>query len=80
MKIDRFISPGSPLDGRVVPPDWKSLDATGKRARCVALGWARNFYEAGVLLAKHASASVSRRKRREERTRRIRSTCWWLAD
>lgn len=60
---NRFAVPGSPLNGRAVPPDWKDLDHGGKKARCVLLGWARDLYEAGVLLAKHAGAAAKGRSR-----------------
>jgi hypothetical protein len=79
MKTERFAKNGSPLAGRVVPPDWRDLDPQGKRARCVALGWAGDLYEAGRLLAKHAAAAVQGRKRKAERVRRISRTCWWEA-
>lgn len=79
MKIERFYPSESPLGGRPVPPDWKDLDPAGKRARCVALGWARDLYEAGRLLALHSAAVCRKRKAKEERVRQIRRTCWWEA-
>jgi hypothetical protein len=78
LRGDRFTCPGSPLHGRVVPTDWKLLDPAGKRARCVALGWASDLYDAARLLAKHGAAASKGRKARDAAAERARAGArWW---
>jgi hypothetical protein len=73
--MNRFEIPGSPLHRKPVPPDWKDLDPAGKRARCVALGWATDLYEAGKLLAKHAAATMAGRPKKRQAHHDVPK--WW---
>lgn len=59
---DRFFTPGSPLEGKVLPPDWSRLDLNAKRRALVAMGYAVDFAGAMRLLGRH-SAAVRRHKR-----------------
>jgi hypothetical protein len=81
MRTERFADNGSPLGGRAVPRDWADLDARGKRARMMALGWARDWRDAGRLLGLHGAAA--RRKRAERATAtptRGGAAPWWTRD
>jgi hypothetical protein len=72
MSWDRFARNGSPLGGRLVPRDWKSMDHQAKQACLVANGWAHDFYDAGRVLALHAAAAMQDRKARCHRAEMAR--------
>lgn len=53
---NRFFTPGSPLEGKPVPPDWNSLSLRGKRLALVNAGLAENWLGACRLLGAHGAA------------------------
>lgn len=59
---DRFFKMGSPLDGKRIPYNWKSLDLVAKRKVLVERGIARNYSDACSILARHGAAARRYRK------------------
>jgi hypothetical protein len=60
---NRFFTPGSPLEGKRLPPDWHVLtDLNVKRRALVSMGYAQDFESAKRLLGQH-SAAVRRYRR-----------------
>lgn len=52
----RFSADKSPLQGKPIPLDWKTMDPTAKRRALVSYGYARDYEHACRLMGQHGAA------------------------
>jgi len=76
-----FTCEGSPLKGRVMPPDWRRLSCFRTKAQALmAAGLAATWEEACSLMGRHAAAVKAARKRRATERNRPGGSAggkWW---